>query len=105
MGIVPNNQLIILDIHRRTNTRERSVDAVVIRDLVRPDEAPTLLVHGVEIAAPIREVDRVTNDGRSSRNIVSSCKHPFWAQILDVGRTDGVLCWLAPAVVEILTGG
>src|SRR3981081_2040258 len=88
-------------IHGGTKTRDRCVDTV-IGDLVRPDETATVLLDGVEIPAPIREVNCITIHGRSSTNIVAGCKHPFWVQALHVGRTDRVLCRLAPVVVQIL---
>src|SRR6266478_8625172 len=90
-------------IHGGTNTRDRSGNTVVLGDLVRPDETSTLLFDCEEIAAPIRKVNCITIHGRSSRNIVAGCKHPFGVQGLHVGRADRVLCRLAPAVVQILS--
>ncbi len=93
---VSNNYLV--PIHGRANTRDSSIDAVVIGDLVRPDEPPAVLLDCEKIATPIREVNCVTIHGRSSRNIATRGEHPFRAQALDVGRTDGVLSWLVPTV-------
>src|ERR1700731_5044640 len=90
-------------VHGGTNTRDRCADTVVIGDLVRPDEAATVFLDRVEITAPIGEVNRITIHGRSSRNIVAGCKHPFWVQAVDVGGSDRVLCRLGGAVVQILS--
>src|SRR5260370_22395246 len=90
-------------IHGRTNTRDRCVDTVVIGNLVRPDETATVLLDGVEIAAPIGEINCVAIHGRSSRNIVTSCEYPPWIQSADVGWSDRVLCRLAAAGVQILS--
>jgi hypothetical protein len=75
-------------IYGRTNTRDRSFDAVVFGDPVRPNETATVLLDGVEIAAPVGEINCVTIHGRSGRNIVAGCKHPFRAQTVDVGGSD-----------------
>ncbi len=75
-------------IYRRTNTRNSTGDAVVVGDLVRPDETATVLINGEEVAGPIWEVDCVTGDGRSGRNIATSCEDPFGFQALDVAGTD-----------------
>ncbi len=94
---VANNYLV--SVHGRTNARNGPIDAVVLGDLVRPDEATAVLPDCEEIAAPIGEVNSVTVHCRSSRNITARCEHPFRFQLFDIGRTDGVLGGLAPSIV------
>ena len=72
---VPNDYLVT--IHRGTDTRDRSVDSVVLGDLVRPDELATVLLDGKEVAAPIGEINCVTIYGRSGRDIATGCEDPF----------------------------
>src|SRR5437899_47751 len=90
-------------IHGRTDTRDSSGDAIVLGDLVRPDQMAAVLFDCEQIAAPIGEVNCITTHRGSGRNISTGCKHPFWFQALDVGRTDRMLCRLAPGIVEILS--
>src|SRR3984893_7083453 len=83
---VSDNQLVV--IYRRTNTRNSTGNAVVVGDLVRPDETATVLINGEQVAGPIGEVDCVTGHGRSGRNISTGSEYPFWFQALDVVGTD-----------------
>ena len=83
---VPNNYLVT--IHGRTHTRDSSFDAVVLGDLVRPDETAAILLDGEEISAPVGKVNGVTIHGRSSGNIPAGCEYPFGFQALDVGRAN-----------------
>src|SRR6266404_5837303 len=99
---VSNDYLV--PVHSRTNTRDSPVDAVVIGDFVRPDQPAAVLLDCEEIAGPIGEVNGVTVHCWSSRNVASRREHPFRFQLFDIGRADGVLSWLAPSVVEILSG-
>jgi hypothetical protein len=78
--------------------RYGSHDAIVLADFVRPDEISSLLFNCKEIASPIGETNCVTSHGRRGRNITTSCDHPFWAQVVDVGRTDFMFCRLTPGV-------
>jgi len=48
---VSNDYLV--PVHGRTNTGDSPIDAVVLGDLVRPDEAAAVLVDGEETATPI----------------------------------------------------
>src|ERR1700679_1208529 len=91
-------------IRGRTNARYRSGNAIVIGDFVRPDETSAVLRDCEEIAARIGEVDCVTIHSRSSRNITTSCEHPFLFQAIDVDRTNCMLCRLAPGVIQVLSG-
>src|SRR5258708_15821745 len=93
---VSNNYLV--SIHGRANTRDSSIDAVVVGNLVRPDKPAAVLLDCEQIATPIREVNCVTVHGRSCRNIPTRCEHPFRGETLDVGRIYGVLSRLAPTV-------
>src|SRR6266852_6699586 len=99
---VSNDYLV--PVHGRTNTRDSPIDAVVLGNLVRPDEAAAVLLDCEEIAGPIGEVNGVTVHCWSSRNVATRCEHPFGFQLFDIGRTDRVLSGLAPSVVEILSG-
>src|SRR4051812_40845551 len=63
--------------HCGTDTRDSSIDAVVLGDLVRPDQPAAILLYGEEITAPVGKVNRVTIHGRSGRNISASCENPF----------------------------
>jgi hypothetical protein len=83
---VSDNYLVI--IHRRADTRQSSLDAIVLGDLMRPDETPTVPLDREKIAAPIGKVDCVTIHRRSSGNIATRGEHPFGAQAVDVGRTN-----------------
>ena len=83
---VTNNYLVANQ--RGTDTRDSSVDAVVLGDLVRPDETAAILLDGEEIAAPVGKVNGVTIHGRSSGNIPAGCEYPFGFQALDVGRAN-----------------
>ena len=83
---VTNNYLVAN--HRGTDTRDSSVDAVVLGDLVRPDETAAILLDGEEISAPVGKVNGVTIHGRSSGNIPAGCEYPFGFQALDVGRAN-----------------
>src|SRR6478752_137839 len=63
--------------HRGTYARDSSVDAVVLGDLVRPDETAAIFLDGEEIPAPVGKVNCLTIDGRSGRNIAAGCEYPF----------------------------
>src|SRR6267378_5266033 len=89
----------VVPVHGRTNTRNSPGDAVVIGDFVRPDQPAAVLLDCEETATPIGEVNGVTIDRGSSRNITTGCEHPFRFQLVDIGRTDGVLGGLAPSIV------
>src|SRR5882724_1639984 len=104
LGIQNVSNDYLVPFHSRANTRDSSFDAVVVGYLVRPDKPTAVLLDCEEIAAPIGEVNCVAIHGRSSRHIPTRCEHPFRAQTLDVGRTDGVLGWLAPTVAQVLSG-
>src|SRR5258708_11224098 len=91
---VSNNYLV--SIHGRANTRDSSIDAVVVGNLVRPDKPAAVLLDCEKIAAPIGEVNCVAIHGRSSRHIPTRCEHPFRSQTLDVRRTNEVLACLTP---------
>src|SRR5260370_37989138 len=93
---VSNDYLV--PIHGRANTRDSSVNSIVIGDLVRPDKPAAILLDCEKISAPIGEVNRVTIHGRGSRNIATRGEHPFRRETLDVGRADRVLSRLAPGV-------
>src|SRR5712671_94823 len=99
---VPEDYLV--PVHGRTNTRDSSIYAVVIGDLVRPDQFAAVLFDGEEIAGPVGEVDGVTVHCRSSGNIATGGEHPFRFQAFDIGRTDGVLSGLVPSIAQILSG-
>src|SRR6266853_2786220 len=94
---VSNDYLV--PVHGRTNTGDSPIDAVVLGDLVRPNEPTAVLLDCEETATPIGEVNGVTIDRGSSRNITTGCEHPFRFQLFDIGRTDGVLSGLAPSIV------
>src|SRR6266446_8077687 len=94
---VANDYLVPVD--GGANTRNSAFDAVVIGDLVRPDEPTAVLLNCEEIATPIGEVNGVTIDRGSSRNITTGCEHPFRFQLFDIGWADGVLGGLAPGIV------
>src|SRR5207302_8954862 len=79
---VANNYLAT--IHCRTNTRNGSVDAVVLGDLMRPDKTAAVLINGEKIAAPVRKVNCVTVHVRGSGNIPSGCEYPCGFQALDL---------------------
>src|SRR5207253_11048061 len=90
-------------IHGRTDTRDSSGDAIVLGDLVRPDQMAAVLFDCEQIDAQIGEVNCITTHRRSGRNISTRCKHPTWFQALDVSRTDCMLCRLAPVILDILS--
>src|SRR4029077_2083883 len=98
---VSNDYLIRIDCG--TDTRNSSDNAIVIRDLVRPNETAGLLLDGEEIATPIGEVNGVTIHGWSGRNVTTRGEYPLRCQTLDVGGGNGMLCRLAPGVVQILS--
>src|SRR6267154_1247198 len=93
---VSNDYLV--PVHSRTNTRDSPIDAVVIGDLVRPDQPAAVLLDCEEIAGPVGEVNGVSVHGRRGRNITTGCEYPFRFQLFDIGRTDGVLIGLAPSI-------
>src|SRR6266478_4651325 len=97
---VPDNHLVA--IYGRTHARDRSLNAVVIGDLVRPDQPTALFLHSIKIASPIGKVNRVSVHRRRSGNIAARREHPFLGESIDVGRTDSVLFRLAPTVTTIL---
>jgi hypothetical protein len=72
---VSNDYLIV--IYCGTDTRNSSGNAIVIGDLVRPDETAALLLDGEEIATPIGKVDCVTIHGGSGRNVTTRGEYPF----------------------------
>src|SRR6267154_6475554 len=99
---VSNDYLVAVD--GRTNTRDSSIDAVVIGDFVRPDEFAAVLLDREQVAGPVGEVNGVTVHCRSGRDIAPRCEHPLRGQTFDIGRTDGVLIGLAPSIAQILSG-
>src|SRR5260370_41098930 len=96
---VSNDYLV--PVHSRTNTRDSPVDAVVIGDLVRPDQPAVVLLDCEEIAGPIGEVNGVTVHYWSSRNVATRSEHPFRCQLFDNSRADVELSGLAPSVVDV----
>src|SRR2546422_1397434 len=94
----------LVAVERRAHARDGACDAVVLGDLVRPDETAALLLHGEEVAGPIGEVDRVTVDGRSGRDIAARRERPLRTQRLDVAGADEVLRRLVAAVAQVLSG-
>jgi len=99
LGIQNVSNDYVVCIHGRANASDRSFDAIVFGDLVRPDEVTAVLLDREEIAGPIGEVNCVTIHGRSCRDIAPRCEHPFGFQFFYIGWANGVFGGLAPSIV------
>src|SRR5258707_11708387 len=72
---VPDNHLVA--VHRGADARDRSLNAVVIGDLVRPDQPAALFLDCEKTSTPIGKVNRVSVHRRRSGNIGARREHPF----------------------------
>src|SRR5579862_3155945 len=86
ISLSPSNQFI--PVYGRTDSRNGSREPIVVGYLMGPDELTGFLLHSVEIACPIGEIDRVTRHGGSGGDASTRCESPGQVDVTDIGRID-----------------
>ena len=88
----------------RTDARDAARAAVVLRDLMRPQQLAGVGPNCVQVAGPIGKVHGITRDGWCRGHIAAGGEHPFRDETTDVDGIDLFFGPLTSRVIQVPAG-